>query len=1053
MAKKHLNEGQENYNESKVFIPNGFVGMGNSTKGFNYNSSWGGRWENGGIIPYTPRTKNIPSNGKYAKKTKASARDGKMLYFQQGLDFNPKTISANGSELEKLDQLVNWTNYNIAEDGLTMLKPLPTPQLQGGYMNTQQQLQPMSIPSSSNSFMESIGGVGGIANTAGKLVQGIQQLGAENRKFKQVKQDRDLVNLQARVAELPAEQVERKYAWNPNDPRNIIDANALYPTTGVGTNVLKDGGEIQNTYAPNTLYKDLEYLPIAENGIGIDPYSAVSDVASNIITSKRGKNAGGTIGGTVGGVAGTLLGGPLGGAIGNFVGTAAGQLLDGKARKTEQMEDDIERTISRIGMGNQIQQQYTSYMEDGGELKYISHDWLPKTYASLDEFRSGGNLKADYIPPTERGLQTYALGGDIQTHWGGGAEPISYNPYLPDEGETVMFKGQTHDESDGKGRTGIGVTYGNNPVEVENNEPAVKLGDGGNNENLVVFGNLQIPKGMLNDKNADGRKFKSYIADLSKKENKQNKVIETSIASIDDMDIKTPFDKLKFSALKANILGGNMKLKEIADKKTNAANLQSAINDTAEEHGLIADDLAKGKITKAKNGIGVPYRNINSPLINNDFELRQNVLNPYIQSQETIQPIEEQKVTPSIYKKQSTSQKGNFKTEQDISNYYYNKGYSGSANQIGELQRWIVDEANKNPQVMSELTDYLRTVPTTNKGKKLYGNTPSKDLTNEQLLTQFQDDLWGYRFPKLSSLDPQKKTFTPIDIPEQESMLNQTPIVKDEIIPLSKGKERKGSKSNFNLLDVASGLIPYLRPSDAQSLDPRQLAGEMYALSHNQVEPVYAQTIQPDLSTPMDISFQDQLNAVQGDFRSAQRSVQNNPAALAQLTAQKYDVNQKILGEQFRQNQQEKVRTYDQNRNLVNQAKLQNMNILAQQQDKQSLAESNTKAVAKAAISSIADKYLQNQLENRTLGVYENLYNYRFDDRGRAINMNAPVQFNIPTVTSTEPTAYLPSDYEKAKAVVKAHDEQQAKNVKAMSKSILPKKTRNGDIIKAFKGY
>ena len=93
MAKKKLNEGQENYNESKVFIPNSFVGMGNSTKGFNYNSSWRGRWENGGILPYTPRTKNIPSNGKYAKKTKASARDGKMLYFQQGLDFNPKTIS------------------------------------------------------------------------------------------------------------------------------------------------------------------------------------------------------------------------------------------------------------------------------------------------------------------------------------------------------------------------------------------------------------------------------------------------------------------------------------------------------------------------------------------------------------------------------------------------------------------------------------------------------------------------------------------------------------------------------------------------------------------------------------------------------------------------------------------------------------------------------------------------------------------------------------------------------------------------------------------------
>lgn len=115
MAKKKLNEGQENYNESKVFIPNGFVGMGNSTKGFNYNSSWGGRWENGGILPYTPRTKNIPSNGKYAKKTKASARDGKMLYFQQGLDFNPKTISANGSELYNYSKLLQPTSNKLPQ--------------------------------------------------------------------------------------------------------------------------------------------------------------------------------------------------------------------------------------------------------------------------------------------------------------------------------------------------------------------------------------------------------------------------------------------------------------------------------------------------------------------------------------------------------------------------------------------------------------------------------------------------------------------------------------------------------------------------------------------------------------------------------------------------------------------------------------------------------------------------------------------------------------------------------------------------------------------------
>jgi len=49
------------------------------------------------------RTQNpAPSNGKYTKKTKASAENGtEMKYWQEGLDFKPKTISENGSWLDK----------------------------------------------------------------------------------------------------------------------------------------------------------------------------------------------------------------------------------------------------------------------------------------------------------------------------------------------------------------------------------------------------------------------------------------------------------------------------------------------------------------------------------------------------------------------------------------------------------------------------------------------------------------------------------------------------------------------------------------------------------------------------------------------------------------------------------------------------------------------------------------------------------------------------------------------------------------------------------------
>ena len=67
------------------------------------------RYEQGGKVPGDvgfsyPRTGEIPSNGPGAKKTMASAQNGKeMQYYQNGLDFQPKTISKNGSWLSKYD--------------------------------------------------------------------------------------------------------------------------------------------------------------------------------------------------------------------------------------------------------------------------------------------------------------------------------------------------------------------------------------------------------------------------------------------------------------------------------------------------------------------------------------------------------------------------------------------------------------------------------------------------------------------------------------------------------------------------------------------------------------------------------------------------------------------------------------------------------------------------------------------------------------------------------------------------------------------------------------
>jgi hypothetical protein len=105
-----------------------------------------------------------------------------------------------------------------------------------------------------------------------------------------------------------------------------------------------------------------------------------------------------------------------------------------------------------------------------------------------------------------------------------------------------------------------------------------------------------------------------------------------------------------------------------------------------------------------------------------------------------------------------------------------------------------------------------------------------------------------------------------------------------------------------------------------------------------------------------------------------------------------------VLADQFRLNQENKAGVYNRNRGTLNQAQLQNLGILDQQMVRQETAKSKTKEVAQTALNSISDKIMKNKLDNRTLSVYENMYNYRFDKNGRAINMNPAFQPNIPNV-------------------------------------------------------
>jgi len=200
---------------------------------------------------------------------------------------------------------------------------------------------------------------------------------------------------------------------------------------------------------------------------------------------------------------------------------------------------------------------------------------------------------------------------------------------------------------------------------------------------------------------------------------------------------------------------------------------------------------------------------------------------------------------------------------------------------------------------------------------------------------------------------------------------------------------------------------------------------------------VFAQGYQPQLLTPYDISYQDQLNEITAQARAAERMAGQNPAAGAALLATASGEKNKVLGEQFRQNQAQRMDVYNQNIATLNDAKLKNIGLYADQAAKQSQAKSNTKAQSMEIIKSMADKIAKNKLENKTLQIYENLYNYRFGKSGRAQNYNPLAQFDVSADGKVSAQA-APEGYEYETILKKKKKEETA---------------RNGSIVRALKNF
>ena len=648
--------------------------------------------------------------------------------------------------------------------------------------------------------------------------------------------------------------------------------------------------------------------------------------------------------------------------------------------------------------------------------------------------RAGGHL-SEYTPPSEAAMFTgrpdmpmaqdgvqMALGGELQVGEGGYAETLSYNPNLPG-GEIGMFRGASHDNG------GIQTQYGENGVEVEGGEPFTilenydlqngsnNLEEGGTNKSLTVFGNIKINKNiadLMGDPKAAGRKVKHYVADIAKDDAKQLKRINKATETINNSNNNSAAGHLE--EITANLIkqGAEGYQKINAEKIKQAAIVQNAILDTASQLGVKSDKLAEGKIEKEYD-----------PRMMAKFGKKIKKAQEGIQA---LKGLDDEALLDPEYPERMEA----------LKEYY----------SLSNADREMMKRGMGKPGFMGVGASDLPEVTVTNSRNK------SKRLPSDI------EPLVRAGLPLYEPLAPQLFTGK---MPNAEMAFQQPQ-------PTSQGKGPRTPINLKGLGDIAQTALsyaaPFLRPSNAnEALPPDQLYPEYFAMATNQLEPVQAQTFQPMLDTPMDISLNDQINAIDSQSRAAIRAAGSNPAAQAMIMSQALEAKNKVLGEQTRMNAANKMQTYDKNRAIVNDAKLKNLQILDQQYVRQAQAKSNTREQAFNALSSIAAKTAQQRAANRKLAVMENMYGFRFTPSGRAINVNAPAQFNLEGNAFAKNTGRgLASGLEytydskgniigtrKAPASSKASmdelDDTFAKNGTKTSK----KKARNSSIVKALK--
>jgi hypothetical protein len=929
--------------------------------------------------------------------------------------------------LEKLDNLTNFTNYNNmakAKKGKKLPKAdsgmnaIMRNQLRNPAMTYNQQTPGNMSLNMQNLFTpENIGAGFQAASTIGQNIQKVVGALEQRRDAKQLKALAPVIEEASGTRDIDAQRyLSRQRNQLRPEKRPLSPDQMAFPSYGTGYDVLgmaEDGmqiggnlTEIQNTYAPNTLYDNLGYEPLDES-------SRVKqfDNGGNMPKAQLGETLG-------------LINQGL-----NIAGDiTAGLIGIGTKRMNKQSQQMLERAGFQSGMQGLLQNQYSGYMKDGG---WVSHDWQPQVIAKFGEYsvkdllappkdadmlRAGGHLKS-YTPPSERAMQTYAMGGGLMVEDRGDVEFMGYNPEMAKTGASGYIgisRGPSHDKG------GFNIDYNGSKVEVEGGETMLEKGGSVGQDNAMhVLGNMKLEKlgeGMMQgeaksgtlDKLVKGEKlanmtFKSIGNKVAKEVKRLNKLENKAIDLANSVDGYTSLDKIQLDTANAKLTGAKMGYKDTKNITDNLVALQDAYHETAKEFGYddetpdFLKNLKKGKLGEAKMGKKVEkaQSGTSTPRQNSIFMMP--TLDVIDLSKEGVGIVDYLRHSKRPH---SMTARKKLAEEAGITNY------KGTAAQNYDLLN----------HMLRRDTSFIRK-----------DTTPKEEQMSEQFLAENP-------LPAEKVLTPQERLMASGIGPAQ------TPYEPLMFAPKGKGKEaaKEAGKASDNMADYAkmiyNEILPYVRPINQLPLSPEQLMGEQFALATNVLEPVQAQTYQPMLETRApQMTAQAMLNENQAAFNAAQRQVGNNPAALAMLAAQKQDADSKVIAQVEAMNQQQRAATAARNIGVLNDATLKNLEKTKEQFLMSQAAKSATKAQAQAALSSIASKIAQNKLENLTSGVMQNMYNYRFGPKGRIINYNPLADFAIPNIASLSE--------EQRVALQKQLDDLKGKE----------KTAKNGSIVKAIK--